>query len=55
MRKKKFLILLFVFSQQIILGQESLDSLKKTYYSISTSDSIKINSIMLKYLGNIFM
>ena len=39
---KKFLILLFVFSRQIIIGQESLDSLKKTYYSNSTSDSTKI-------------
>ena len=39
---KKFLILLFVFFQQIIIGQESLDSLKKIYYSNSSSDSIKI-------------
>ena len=39
---KKFLILLFVFSQQIILGQESLDSLKKIYFSNSTNDSIKL-------------
>ena len=39
---KKFLLLLFVFSQQIILGQESLDSLKKIYFSNSTNDSIKL-------------
>ena len=39
---KKILLLLFVISQQIILGQESLDSLKKIYFSNSTNDSIKL-------------
>ncbi|MFL2579053.1 MAG: SpoIIE family protein phosphatase [Parvicellaceae bacterium] len=39
---KKFLIILFVFSQQIMLSQESLDSLKKIYYLDSITDSLKL-------------